>query len=181
MLFGKPDDFAIEATVDPEITPPSAVWGGICVWCQGAMLGDISLGGCALYPAYCSFRQLPFYIDELWAEELAGLSDEAAMNFLDELLYGWHGDEPVEDDRTLEEVRADRLQWGAFDFLTNWGVSFDGFKAFFLCPPGESARILSRQLPQPMRFRADVSRDGLLAAANGFVQWFAEQERRLRA
>jgi hypothetical protein len=110
MLFGEPADFAIEAYVEPDLKPPSAVWGRMCVWCRGVPLGDISERYCALYPAYCSFRSLPSCLDSLWADELAGLGDEGVWNFLD----------------------ADWAAWDRFNFLSNWGERFDGYKAFIL-------------------------------------------------
>ena len=185
-VFGNRDDFAIEAGTESYLKPPSAVWGRMCVWCCGVPLGDIDDRHCALYPAYCGFRSLlsPVHgepkIDRLWAEELAGLDDVAAWNFLDGLLYGYHGDVEVPDDRTLEECRRDAVVWGCFDFLTNWGEQFDGYKAFIMRPPGGPVRILSRRLPDGMGRAVEVSRDGFVAACEGFVRWFEEQDLRLR-
>lgn len=97
MRFGDPADFAIEADVEPHLRPPSAVWGHMCVWCQGVVLGDITDLHCGLYGAYSSFRWLASNLNELWAPELVGLDDVAVWNFLDGLLYGYHGD--VENSR----------------------------------------------------------------------------------
>src|SRR5262249_34795405 len=105
----------------------------MCVWCRGVPLGGIDDRHCALDWAYCGVRSLlsPVHgepqIDRLWAEELAGLDDVAAWNFLDGLLYGYYGDVEVPDDRTVEECRRDWLVWGCFNFLTNWGEQFDGY------------------------------------------------------
>ena len=151
-VFGNRDDFAIEAGTESYLKPPSAVWGRMCVWCCGVPLGDIDDRHCALYPAYCGFRSLlsPVHgepkIDRLWAEELAGLDDVAAWNFLDGLLYGYHGDVEVPDDRTLEECRRDAVVW----------------------------------LPDGMGRAVEVSRDEFVAACEGFVRWFEEQDLRLR-
>ncbi|WP_437735303.1 hypothetical protein [Sorangium sp. So ce1335] len=179
MLFGERLDFAIEADVEPNLEPPSAVWGRMCVWCRGVALGDLGESRCALYPAYRSFRSLPSNLDRLWSEELVGLDDIAAWNFLDGLLYGHHGDVEVPDDRTAEVRRRDWTFWSAHDFLTNWGEQFNGCKAFILCPPGGPVRILSRELPGHMGRGVDVSRAGLVAAVEGFTRWFEQQARRL--
>jgi hypothetical protein len=115
----------------------------------------------------------------LWADELAGLDDVAAWNFLDGLLYGYHGDVEWADTRTLAEVRRDAVRWGRFNFLTNWGEQFDGYKSFLLCPPGESARVLSRRLPPHLGRGVSVSRQALVTAAAGFAAWFESESRRL--
>jgi hypothetical protein len=178
-LFGNRADFAIEAGVEPDLQPPSAVWGHMRVWCRGVPLGDITDRHCALYPAYTLFRWLPSHLGELWAPELVGLDDSAAWNFLDRLLYGGHGDGEPADGRTAEQRRADWRAWNRFDFLTNRGEQFDGYKAFILSPPGDSARILSRHLPESMFRGVRVSKRGVVAAAEGFARWFEGEALRL--
>jgi hypothetical protein len=180
MRFGDPADFAIEAEVEPDLKPPSAVWGRMCVWCRGVPLGNIEDRHCALYPAYGAFRGLESYLDRLWAPELAGLDDVAAWNFLDGLLYGYHGDVEVRDHRSIEQCHVDWATWRSFNFLTNWGEQFDGYKSFLLCPPGGPVRVLSRRLPAHMGRSVEVSLGAVLAATQGFVRWFEEQELRLR-
>ncbi|WP_437765890.1 hypothetical protein WMF27_27455 [Sorangium sp. So ce281] len=80
---------------------------------------------------------------------------------------------------TLATSRRDWTFWRAHDFLTNWGEQFGGCKAFILCPPGGSVRILSRELPGHMGRGVEVSRAGLVAAAEGFARWFERQARPL--
>jgi hypothetical protein len=179
-VFGDPADFAIEAGVEPSLMPPSAVWGHMRIWCRGVPLGDIANRHCALAGADWGVRKVVSNLDRLWAEELAGLDDVAAWNFLDGLLYGYRGHVELPDDRTIEECRRDAAAWGRFNFLTNWGEQFDGYKAFILRPPGGPVRILSRRLPEGMGRGVEVSRDGFVAACEGFARWFEEQEARLR-
>ena len=178
-LFGERDDFAIEAGIEPDGHTAGTVWGHMRVWCRGVALGNVGKRYCGLHHAYTSFGWLASHLDELWAPELAGLDDVAAWNFLDGLLYGYHGDVEVPDDRTVEQCRADAAAWGRFDFLTNWGEQFDGFKAFILCPPGGPVRILSRRLPEHMGRGVLVSPAGFRVAAGGFTHWFREESRRL--
>jgi hypothetical protein len=179
-VFGDRSDFAIEAGVEPDLNPPSAVWGHMCVWCRGMPLGDIDERHCCLNHARTSFRWKARHLDELWAPELVGLDDLATCNFLDGLLYGYHGDVELRDDPTVEMCRANGTAWYHFDFLTNWGEQFDGCKAFILCPPGGPVRILSRRFPAGMGYRVDVSQSAFKEASLGFVQWYEEQESRLR-
>jgi hypothetical protein len=179
-VFGDRNDFAIEAGIESDLKPPSAVWGHMRIWCRGVPLGDIEERCCCLYGAYCGFRELASSIDRLWAAELVGLDDVAAWNHLDGLLYGYHGDVEAQDDRTAEQCRQDWDVWGCFNFLTNWGEQFDGYKAFIVRPPRSPVRILSRRLPDCMGRSVEVSPDGFVAASEGFARWFESQEMRLR-
>ena len=171
-VFGDQADFAIEAGIEPDRHTPTTVWGHMCVWCRGVALGNLDERYCGLYHAYSKFSWLANDLDALWADELAGLDDLAAWNFLDGLLYGYHGDVEVLDERTLEELSSDATRWGRFDFLTNWGEQFDGYKSFLLCPPGDSARVLSRRLPIAMGRGVSLSRQKVVEAAEGFARWF---------
>lgn len=178
--FGDPDDFAIEAGVEPGLTPPSQVWGRSCVWCRGNALGDIADHNCGLGGTFQGFQRLAEHIDELWDDALAGLDDQEMWNFLDGLLYGYHGDVAIDDDRSLEQIHADCDRYGKFNFLTNWDEQFDGYKSFILCPPGSGiVRILSRAFPCEVGLGVNVSKTGFLGAVQAFIGWFKEQERRL--
>jgi hypothetical protein len=180
LMFGNPSDFAIEAGLEPGLIAPSQVWGHMCVWCGGVALGNIKDRHCGLHPAFSGFHWLLEHLDKLWNEELAGLDDKAMWNFLDGLLYGYHGDVEIADNRSMDELNADAARYGMFNFLTNWGEQFDGHKAFIVCPPGKAiVRIFGREFPASMGVGTDVSRAGFLAASREFVCWFEEQERRL--
>jgi hypothetical protein len=152
----------------------------MCVWCRGAALGDLGEPYCGLNQAADEFRWLSGHLADLWDESLDGLDDRAATDFLDGLLYGYHGGVEIEDDRTIERIRRDAERFWKFDFLTNWGEQFDGVKSFILCPPDGPVRILSRDLPEPMNGIAVVTREGFLGAAEEFVRWFDNEEMRLR-
>ena len=177
MTFGDPQDFAIETLVEPDLTPPSAVWGRMQVWCRGRTLGNIEDRYCHLGPAYAGFQHLADRIDENWDEALRGLGDRETFNFFDVLLYGYRYGVYVNDGKSLFQVRVDAARYGHFNFLTNWGEQFDGYKSFLVCPPAGDVRILSRKLPS---LRVDVSRATVVGASSAFTRWYEEQERRLR-
>jgi hypothetical protein len=179
-IFGNQADFAIEAGVEPDLKSPSAVWGHMCIWCRGVPLGNINDPYCCLYGSYCGFREVASHIDRLWAEELVGLDDVAAWNHFDGLLFGYHGEVEILDDRSIEQCQRDSDVWDCFNFLTNWGEQFDGYKSFIMRPPGGPVRILSRSFPEGTGLSVEVSRDGFVTAADGFARWFEEQELRLR-
>ncbi len=178
-VFGDREDFAIEAGVEPDNQTAGSVWGHMCVWCRGVALGNIDERYCGLFHAYQEFDGLAENLSSLWATELVGLDDVAAWNFLDGLLYGWHGDVRLSDERTTKECLQAPAQWWRFNFLTNWGEQFDDYKSFLLCPPGESARVLSRRLPDKMGRGVSISRPGFVEAASGFARWFEAESGRL--
>ena len=172
-LFGDRADFAIEAGIEPDCqTTSGSIWGHMCVWCFGIALGDLDDRHCGLDGAYLEFDWLRLNLDSLWDDELRGFDDLATWNFLDGLLYGYHGDTELLDDRTLEQSRRDDARWHRFNFLTNWGEQFDGYKSFLVCPPGEYARVLSRRLPSHLGLGVSVTRRGIVSAATEFTQWF---------
>jgi len=166
-VFGDPADFAIEAGGEPDLQAPSAVWGHMWVWCRGVALANLDDRHCALYTAYKSFEWMSGQLDDLRDPELEVLDATAAWNFLDGLLYGYHGDVELTDDRTEAQCLADSRRWGRHDFLTNWGEQFDGWKAFVFALPGDLIRILYRRSREPVQY-ADVSRASFATAAEGF-------------
>lgn len=183
MLFGRRDDFAIEAGIDKCSSMSMTVWGHMCIWCRGAALGDLDDSLCAIGIARDRFRTLlspvrgQLRIDCLWADEFAELDANAVLNFLDRMLFGNDDDGYWGLDRTMVQLHRDLDTWGDFNFLTNWGEQFDGYKSFILRPPGDSVRVLSRHLPASMGRAVDVSRDTFVAAVEAFCQWFDERQR----
>ena len=176
MLFGTKDLFAIEAMSEPGLRPPSAVWGQMQVWCEGESIGDYAEPSCALYPAYCGFKHLAKALPQLWTRELDGLSDIDLWNHFDGLLYGYHGDTELQDDRTLEQVQSDSKKWGGYNFLTNWGEQFDnGGKSFILCKPNNVVCVLNRShLPERgISFCAPLNET--LAAIRQYIEWFKDE------
>jgi len=181
MLFGNPADFAIEADVEPNLSPPSPVLGHLRVWCRQTPLGNVDEAPCSLQPAFVGFQWLLSSLDSLWADEFLGLDDMAAWKFLDAVLYGFDGATPIEDRRTPQQIQSDWLAWRRFNFLTNWGEPFRDWKAFLLCPPLDDARVLYSRLPENDGHALRVTRKGIQGAAEAFVRWFGEQEARLGA
>lgn len=118
MHFGDPTEFAIEAFHEPA-GPDWAGFGRMCLYAEGIPLGDLSEEHCSLFQAADRFRELGNTVESLWDDSFAGLSDAQIFALLDDALY--IGNEP----------RWER--YGKFDFLTNTGEQFDGFKTFIVC------------------------------------------------
>ena len=176
MLFGNPSEFAIEAMLEPGIRPPSGVWGRMQVWCQGVSLGDFTDPCCGLYPSYLGFRDMSAVLPTLWHQEFDGLTDLELANKLDLLLYGYRGDEYVQDDRSVEECERDWLEYGQHVFLTNWGEQFDRTgKAFVFSKDAASVVILIRVPGTSVEVRRlETTREAFCTAALEFVRWFDE-------
>jgi len=174
MIFGDHEDFAIEAGIEPMLPSDGRVWGHACVWCEGTAIGDLGNRFCSLHHMWAQFYWLSENLDSLWEQEFTGMGDLALWNFLDGLLYGYHGPIELPDNRTLEECRRDAQRWGRFNFLTNWGEQFDGNKSFILRPPGNIVWILSRDRANN-RYSWHVPYTTFLTATRDFVLWY-EQE-----
>ncbi|MDZ7863316.1 hypothetical protein [Acidovorax sp.] len=178
MLFGTEKTFAIEAMSEPDLAPPSAVWGRMRVWCQGMPIGDFFAKQCALYPSYVNFRLLRERLALLWLAEFEGMSAISLWNHLDGLLYGFHGDVELTDVRTLEECRQASEKYGRFDFLTNWGEQFDdNGKSFILCTPAGEVKVLNWSLAKEEELRARLP--DVLQSISEFMNWFESEARRL--
>lgn len=95
-------------------------------------------------------------------------TDTGRLRVLGRALYG-------DDDRSLQEVRADAHRFSKFDFLTNWGESFDGNKGFLL-HSGDGLRVLFRRGLEPVAARR-ITEDGLRHAVQGFLGWVEAQRR----
>jgi hypothetical protein len=176
VVFGDPTEFAVEVDAEPGSEPRSgAVWGHMCFWVQGEALGNIAERRCLLNHAHDALVWLADHLDTQWAETLAGLDDQAVWNILDGQIYGFHGDVELDDARSAADCERDAFVWRRFEFLTNWGEQFDGYKAFLLCPPGASASILYRNESDPPK-RLEVSPGALVSAARELDQWFREQQ-----
>lgn len=171
MLFGDRDTFAIEAMVEPDLKPPSPVWGRIRVWCEGRCIGDYDEPYCALYDSYRGFQRLERELSSLWRPEFEGLGDFELWDLLDGALYGC-GDDP----RSFDEMVRDRRTYGACDFLTNWSPSFDGGgKSFIVLPPGGDVHILNGVKLREQGAALQVPPDQVLTAIRAYVVWFEEQ------
>lgn len=180
MLFGERNIFAIEATVEPHLQAPSAMWGRLCIWCDGVCIGDFAEAHCGLYGSYDGFRSLFASLHSLWRAEFTGLSDRDLWNLLDEKLYSYHGDIPVEDQRTTEEIVQDAHTYGPFDFLTNWGEQFDrDGKSFIVRKPNGPVCILNRNLPRHKGLALVTSAHQVSTAIASFMHWFEQEAARL--
>jgi hypothetical protein len=169
MLLGVREDFAIECIHEPDYPNDHGwVFGRMCVWGCGVELGDLSEPACMLNVTEGCFQDCLGRLDELHDNHVDDLPDEAAFQFLDVALY-------LDDDRTDQQVHTDSLRYSKFNFLINWGESFDGVKAFLL-KSGDRFRVLYR-LSCGTTGSVEVTRDGLVGSVQAFLEWMAFEKR----
>lgn len=164
MLFGCKDNFAIEALTEPELELPSAVWGRMCLWSEGTMIGNIAEPFCALYPSATALRKRVQVLDSLWADEFHGLTDTEIFDRFDQAIYS-------SDDQSVQTIVRNMDLFWKFDFLTNWGEQFDPLKGFLARPPdGDILMII--QLADYSLLSRRIDPDLFVAVASAFIDWF---------
>jgi hypothetical protein len=181
MLFGSKATFAIEAMIEPHLRPPGALWGRMCIWCDGVSIGDINEEHCGLV-AFYNLASLAATIDDLWLQEFNELNDLDLWNYLDGILYGYHGDIQIDDNRTLAQVTADSSKYSRFNFLTNWGEMFDqDGKSFIFHHPEGKIKILNRHLPASKSISVSTSKEAFVLAISDAFSWFHHEQIMLAA
>ncbi|MEO6809249.1 MAG: Imm42 family immunity protein, partial [Isosphaeraceae bacterium] len=169
MLIGVREDFAIECIHEPDYPNDRGwVYGRMCLWGRGVELGNLSEPACMLNVTEGQFQDCLGRLDELHDEFVDDLPDEAAFRLLDAALY-------LDNDRSNQQVHADALRYSKFNFLNNWGESFDGITAFLL-KSGDHFRILYRLSCDTMG-SIEVTRDGLVNAMLAFLEWMSIEKR----
>jgi hypothetical protein len=175
MLFGDKAIFAIETMIEPHLEPPSAPWGRMRVWCEGVSIGDINEEHCGL-EVFEALSYLISQLDDLWLDEFEGLSDFQLWNLLDGLLYGYHGNVEIDDNRSLEQIKSYAKKYGKFNFLSNWGEQFDrDGKSFIFHHPKGRIKILNKSLPIEKGIALESSTEAFCNAINEAVSWFEKQ------
>ena len=167
MIAGDRTDFAIEAFHEPLGQQDDHVFGRMCCWCQGKMLGDLGEPSCLLGVTAQFFGSVISRAPELLSEELSGMEDAEAFLYIDSKIY-------TQDDRSVEQVATDATNYFKYDFLTNGGESFDNIKSFIIGEPG-AYRILFYDFGCNAYEYTKVSETGFLSAVEEFLTWHSEQ------
>ncbi len=176
MLFGNKNDFANEAMVEPDLVPPSSPWGRLCVWVASNRIGNYEDPYCGLHPCCAGFVEACENLNALWEDEFASMSDLEIWNFLDGILYGYHGHVELDDQRSLDEIRRDAARYSKFNFLTNWGEMFDGGgKSFLLRQPHGTLKILNYDYDRNVVNSYVCSEFSFRRATKGLVDWYENQ------
>ena len=163
MLFGNPDEFAIEAYHEPQ-GPSWMGFGRMALHLPGVTLGRLSEEHCGLHDAAERIRGVTNRIRELWLPEFAGHSDAEIFALIDKELYVDYG-------QTETGIESGLRRYGRFDFLTNAGEQFDDIKAFILCDPKHFVHILHGDRKGVFR-SSTCSLEPFVVACRTFLKWF---------
>lgn len=171
MLFGDKHSFAIEAHVEEDLRIPSPVWGRMCIWTEGMMIGRIDKTHCSLYPSAKRLAEIVEDFPSLWADELEGMRDEEIFQRFDSLLYTGPLDVFVECER--------EARFWKFDFLTHWGEHMEDHKGCVVHhPEGEVVMVI--ELLDGSLICRRVDPDLFVHVAKGYLDWFWKESARLR-
>jgi len=165
MIFGDTHDFAIE--VDSDAThesPAGTVWGHMRIWCRDEFFGDSSNRHCGLSGAHQALMEMAARLPELKLPEFMDLDDLGVWRLLDQSLYG-------DDARTAAEVNRDATKFSRFNFLTNWGESFDDYKGFVFCRGDREVRFLVQGPASGSVRGVCVTAAGFKKAVSAFDAW----------
>ena len=183
MMFGDPQVFAIEATLEPGPLGPvfgNNIAGRIRVWMSGHPVGDFDNEHCWLGPPYQGLVEIP--LDELWHSSFEGLACEEIFDRLNFAVFAAdrHGSIDTDCcDRSSAEVELEVEQMNQFTFLLNTSEAFDGWKSFLVHPPGSKlmALVLTHGSPGVEVFRFPVEQ--FRRAVSEFGQWIEIEEQKL--
>jgi len=98
----------------------------MCVKACDVTLGDFDNPCCSLYDEHSMFEYVCENLENLHDPALDGLDDQQLYDVLYAKLYA------IGDATTSEEQLTKPGRYQKFDFLTNWGESFDGFVPCFI-------------------------------------------------
>ena len=178
MIFGKSDQFAIEAVLEPgpEFGPVQGnnLVGRIRVWLRGKSIGDFDEPACWLGPPASDFVEQLAQVDRLWDPALEGLRPDSVFAQLDQWYFG---ESEITTAPDASKAGGAPGEVHRFVFLTNWSESFDGWKAF-LVRISESelmALVLADGSVTISVFRVPVQI--YREAVQTFAQWLSDQER----
>lgn len=162
MQFGSPSTFAIDCVHEPIPNEKGWVFGRMCVWIGGLRLGDLDVPACMLNVTAARLDGVIGRLSDLADPALEDLTDSQLYELLDKAIYR-------DDQQTPAQVAADAERFFKFDFLTNGGESFDGFKSFITGGSGH-VRILFVGLGSE-RVGARLDAVAFVATVTAFLGW----------
>jgi hypothetical protein len=157
MLFGNPENFAVEIYHEPA-APERKGFGRMCINVDGTTLGNIAEAHVSLFHAVERILELSEGLHDQWHERFAGYTPEEVFSWLDAVLYTGELADP--NDQAIK-----------FDFLTNAGEQFDGFKSFIYCTPGGIVYVLFQDRHSRL-FTPCCQSNEFRSVASQLQQWF---------
>lgn len=169
-LLGDKSEFAIQVMPEPDLKPPSAVWGRMCLWVKGIQLGDFNDAHCGLSQCEHHLNQVLDVLDELWSESFSNKSDKEIFNYLNN---AWL--EPGFDDFGVSNEFG---QFHKYNIRYGFAEMFDSEGIFFLLNmSNNSLRLLYQSNESPEIKCLDIDKNLFINTVNEFNSWFKQQER----
>ncbi len=81
-LIGNKSEFAVQVMTEADLTPPSAVWGRMCLWVNNISLGNFNEEHCGLYQCVHHLNEVATSLELLCGDAINNKSDIDAYNFL---------------------------------------------------------------------------------------------------
>jgi hypothetical protein len=164
MIFGTPSDFAIEAEDDGLPSDPKGILSGhMQIWCSNSSIGDFGEGQSCLWDSQTHLAMIAQDLSAISNPALWTLADEAIWDRFNRALY-------IDRGQSNEEIAKDYVEWGRYDFLTNRGETFDGYKGMIYCLPDGGIRMLVQQPDDSIR-KYTATAKGFRDAIAGFSLW----------
>ena len=171
-LLGNKSDFAIQAMTEPELKPPSAVWGRMCLWVQNTKLGDYNNAHCGLSQCVHHLNEVVELIDQLWDDKFTNKSNKEIFNLLKK---AWH--EPGFDDFGVPNGYE---QYHKYNISYGFAEMFDSEGMFFLLNmPNVSLKLLYQPKGASEIFDFIINKESFISTINKFNSWYVQQENML--
>ena len=160
MLFGDPNDFAVEIYHEP-FSPGDLGFGRMRIFIQNVSIGIIEEKNCSLFHAIERVGEAAEALPTLWDKRFSKHTDEEIFNWLDAILYSGE----------ISDVTEKNIH--RFDFLTNTGEQFDDSRTFIVSLPDSTVRILF--FKEEKFGSATCQASTFRSVAASLVRWFKEE------
>ena len=123
VTFGNASEFAIQAMLEPELKPPSHIWGRMCLWVSGIQLGDYNDGHCGLAQCTSHLNQIVEIIDQLSASVFGDKDDQDIYSFLENASHNSGFDDNAVENKFMEFHKF-RFDYGFAEMFDREPMSF---------------------------------------------------------
>lgn len=170
VLFGDKSNFAIQAMLEPELKPPSFVWGRMCLWVSGLQLGDYKNKHCGIAQCTTHLNQVVEIVDQLGISVFGNKSDQEIYSFLEE---AWL--DPGSDDFGIEN---EFQKFHKFRFNYGFAEMFDGEPmSFLLRQPNGSLMLLFKTRNSSDLKKHVFSEQLFIDSVKNFDAWYNDQSK----
>jgi hypothetical protein len=177
VLFGDPNEFAIEAVLEPGPEYPAvqgtSLFGRMCVWMRGRSVGRFDEPCCGLGAPARSFVEVDTALGTLWDDRFEALAPDEIFDWLDAHCFAAYRHTTLPFDEWPDDPPPSLWR---FSILINWSEAFDGWKVFLLQPSKERlmALVLTRDAEHVEVY--EFSTGAFRSAVRAFARWLDDQE-----